>query len=86
MYHYDETRLNEGLDLCKKAYRLDVEKKKKYGRFEEASAEVQNVWAELKEQYYPDLALARIVLKNDKGLLIQLEGVGTRKTAMGARI
>lgn len=86
IYHYDETRLNEGLELCKKASRLDVEKKRKYGRFEEASDEVQKIWTVLKEQYYPDLALARIVFKKEKGLLIQLEGVGTRKTTMGGRI
>lgn len=86
IYHYDETRLNEGLVLCKKATRLDYEKTNKYARFEQASEEVQNVWVELKEQYYPDLALARIVFKKEKGLLIQLEGVGTRKTTMGGRI
>jgi hypothetical protein len=86
IYHYDETRLNEGLDLCKKASRLDEEQKDKYTSFEQASAEVQKIWTVLKEQYYPDLALARIVFKKEKGLLIQLEGVGTRKTAMGARI
>ncbi|MCP5049021.1 MAG: hypothetical protein GY940_17760, partial [bacterium] len=86
IYRYDESRIREGFKLYDKAFSLDEKRNTIYVNLLLALELVEKISKETKQIYYNHLELARMVFKNEKGLLDKLEARGRRKVAMGSRI
>lgn len=63
-YGYDEAKLRAGKALYDEAFELDLAQKKETGEKVAATAEFNNLWAEVDRQYMKTLKVARIALKN----------------------
>jgi hypothetical protein len=63
-YGYDEARLQAGKALYDQALELDLAQKRETGEKEAATAEFNELWAQVDQQYMKTLKVARIILKN----------------------
>jgi hypothetical protein len=83
---YDTDALQSAATLYQKAESLHLSQKSKYGDKFEATDDFDELRAEVDDSYSDHLALARIVLKNNRGDLEKLQANGKRKASISGWI
>ncbi len=78
-YNYDDVRLNEGLELHKKAHDLFKKQKDEYSDQFKSKEDLDAAYKNANPLYIEQITLARFTFKNEPSVQIRLGLIGKRK-------